>query len=149
MREIKFLGIIKKPSVSRSYQYALFECPECKQVVERVRKDGIKANYCGHKCYAKNRDKRGPYKAFVVISGYRYIQSPGHPYATLKGYVAEHRLIAEKIIGRYLRPDEVVHHKNKNKLDNSDSNLMVMTVSNHIKLHKKTCRRDSNGCFSI
>ena len=39
----------------------------------------------------------------VFISGYWYIYSPYHPHATKKGYVAEHRLIAEKTIGRFFK----------------------------------------------
>ena len=42
MREIKVLGTYKKEGVSRSYQYASFECPECGEQVEKIRKDGLK-----------------------------------------------------------------------------------------------------------
>ena len=47
----------------------------------------------------------------------------------------EHRVVAEEMIGRKLRPDEVVHHIDGNKSNNDPSNLMVMTQSEHIKLH--------------
>lgn len=36
-----------------------------------------------------------------------------------------HRWKAEKMLGRKLRPGEVVHHKNKSKRDNRYSNLEV------------------------
>jgi len=42
--------------------------------------------------------------------GYRFRLNPNHPFATQRGYVREHRLIVERIIGRYLNPTEVVHH---------------------------------------
>ncbi len=38
-----------------------------------------------------------------------------------------HRWVAEKKIGRRLYPGEVVHHKDGDKRDNSESNLEVMT----------------------
>lgn len=36
-----------------------------------------------------------------------------------------HRWMAEKILGRKLRPGEVVHHKDRNKLNNNQNNLWV------------------------
>lgn len=48
------------------------------------------------------RRKQGPYV---------YIWCPEHPHATQHGCVFEHRLVMELKIGRYLLPDEVVHHK--------------------------------------
>lgn len=34
-----------------------------------------------------------------------------------------HRHVAEMMLGREIRPGEVVHHKNRNKLDNRRCNL--------------------------
>lgn len=48
-----------------------------------------------------------------------------------------HCIIAESIIGRSLKKDEVVHHIDKNKLNNHPDNLMVMLRSDHTKLHHK------------
>lgn len=49
-----------------------------------------------------------------------------------------HRHIAERKFGRKLRPGEVVHHKNRDKLDNRMSNLWVFkSQQEHYRIHKK------------
>lgn len=51
------------------------------------------------------------------------------------GWVAEHRLLAEHVLGRKLRSDEVVHHRNFMANDNRLENLEVMTEREHQQLH--------------
>lgn len=47
-----------------------------------------------------------------------------------------HRHVAEKyILHRKLLPNEDVHHKNRNKLDNRIQNLRVMDHDNHMFHH--------------
>ena len=49
-----------------------------------------------------------------------------------------HRWVAEKNIGRRLKPDEVVHHRDGNKLNNSANNLQVFSSQDeHHSLHQK------------
>lgn len=68
-------------------------------------------------------------------SGYVGVRKPDHPYASKDGYVMEHRLVMEEQLGRYLKPDEDVHHINHNKKDNRPENLMVISKSEHSKFH--------------
>jgi len=60
--------------------------------------------------------------------GYVWVHKPEHLCANKKGYVAEHRLVAEKIISRPLRANEIVHHKNKKKHDNRIKNLEIIVL---------------------
>ena len=54
-----------------------------------------------------------------------------------------HRHIAAKyVVKRKLRFNEVVHHKNGNKLDNRPSNLQVMTQGAHHRLHQKQWEKE-------
>lgn len=66
--------------------------------------------------------------------GYILVLVPVHPFANQNGYVREHRLVVEKYIGRYLTPDEVVHHINHKKDDNRIENLRLYVSSSlHLK----------------
>lgn len=57
-------------------------------------------------------------------AGYIYIYNPNHPFAS-KRYVAEHRLIAEQFLNRYLFPKEKIHHINGIPDDNCQENLYL------------------------
>lgn len=77
---------------------------------------------------------------------------PDHPNATKNGYVLMHRVIMENHLGRLLGKDEVVHHKDHNKFNNSVDNLEVMDKNAHLALHasesaRHFCSRHCNGTF--
>lgn len=67
--------------------------------------------------------------------GYIAIHFPDHPKSNKDGYIMEHDLIMECFIGRWLKDDEVVHHKNKIRDDNRIENLQLMTFKEHARLH--------------
>lgn len=72
-----------------------------------------------------------------TAGGYILVKSLNHPYRDKNNYVYEHRLVAEKYLGRYLTPKEVAHHVNKIKDDNRIENLIVfMSHSAHLRFHK-------------
>lgn len=60
--------------------------------------------------------------------GYKELYRPNHPWCSKKGYVKEHRLVMESVIGRHLQPHETVHHKNGNRRDNRPENLELWSV---------------------
>lgn len=71
----------------------------------------------------------------IKPSGYVEVYCPNHPRVNKRGCVYEHQLVIEQSIGRYLREDEVVHHIDRNKSNNSLSNLMLLTRAEHTRLH--------------
>lgn len=67
-------------------------------------------------------------------AGYIMVNAPDHPYAR-NGRVFEHRLVMEHYLGRYLEPDEIVHHKDGNKQNNTIENLELIHNGEHISAH--------------
>lgn len=72
-------------------------------------------------------------------NGYIVIRMPNHPNA-VNGYIFEHRLIMEKKLGRILKPNEIVHHIDHDKLNNDFSNLIILSKKEHNLQHTKDGR---------
>ena len=73
---------------------------------------------------------------YVRSSKTWFSYAPYHPKRRHNGGVPTHLLIAEKRIGRYLLSNEIVHHLNADRDNNSPENLCVMTRSEHMILHR-------------
>jgi hypothetical protein len=84
--------------------------------------------------------------------GYLYEYAPDHPTASREWpYVLQHRLVIERVLGRYLTADEDVHHKDESqegKTNNDPSNLVLTTRSGHTSHHAKKKARTKRGTFA-
>lgn len=70
--------------------------------------------------------KSRPYR-LTSQTGYILLYEPDHP-AAVTGRIAEHRVVMEQHLGRYLLPGENVHHKNGIRNDNRLENLELWLV---------------------
>lgn len=69
-------------------------------------------------------------------NGYELVYMPEHPATNKDGYIKGHRLVMEKHLKRYLSGTEVIHHINRNRLDNRLKNLQLLKSSKeHIRIH--------------
>jgi transposase len=61
--------------------------------------------------------------------GYVLLKAPEHPNCDRHGYMREHRLVMERVLGRYLLATEVVHHLDGNRGNNAPENLGVFAAN--------------------
>lgn len=74
---------------------------------------------------AMERNPRWRGGRIVDQDGYILVKAPDHPNCDRHRYVREHRLVMEQVLGRFLTPDEVVHHIDGDKQNNHPDNLQV------------------------
>lgn len=114
----------------------------------RSRKDGIRlaskrgrlgSGNRGKKVVFSEEHKKNISKAKKGVGrGYR-LNGNGYYEYTMGEHKGRHIHVVkmEKLIGRRIHRNECVHHKDKNKTNNSVENLELMTLSEHAKLHAK------------
>lgn len=75
---------------------------------------------------------------FINGWGYKKIRVSGK-------YMFEHRHVMEQQLGRPLVRGEEVHHMSHDKLDNRVENLVVLSSSEHSKLHWDKSKRENQS----
>lgn len=110
-----------------SYEKKHPHCHKCGYNKELSGKTTFKR---GHNTW--NKGKAAPY----------YDRSTGYMRIWLHGKRPKlHRVIMENHVGRSLGADELVHHKDFDKLNNDISNLEVMSRRDHMLLHWEARKR--------
>lgn len=78
-----------------------------------------------------------------LLGQYKYIIDKTHPRANSEGAVYEHIIAAEQKLNRPLLPEEVVHHKDLNKLNNNPENILVFASNgDHSRFHSSGCNEN-------
>jgi hypothetical protein len=143
--------LVIEPTNLRDHREVVWKCKcDCGSIVY-VRGGSLRSGHtkgCG--CVSKdnliagNKKRSGPnhpdWKGGRKKNYYGYIlvQNKSHPDADEKGYILEHRLVMEKKVGRRLKSNEIVHHINRNRVDNRPENLRLFnSVGEHFKHHRR------------
>jgi hypothetical protein len=86
--------------------------------------------------HIRGHNRRGTGEGWIE-QGYRFIQRDGKKRAL-------HRVIVEEREGRRLRSDEIVHHQDHNPLNNDPRNLVILSRSEHQRLHARKNKAGRN-----
>jgi len=144
IREVKVMGFKHSDETKKKISEARKGQKLSKETIEKIlksrsgykhskeTKSKISASNIGKNLGNKNPNWHG---GTVVLNGYIYIYNPEHPHCNYNKYVREHRLVMEKFLGRYLTPEEVVHHINSDRADNRLENLMLFANKNEHSLY--------------
>lgn len=124
-------------------------CSNCGATFKRARKGEYKNPCCSKRCamlFAKNKYR--PKQDIVVRrDGRKMVRMPEHVRSNRNGQIPYAYLVAERLLGRTISENEVVHHIDLNPSNDSPENLLCMTIGEHVKLHNSFRERDGYGRF--
>ena len=135
----------------KKQQYTCERCSSPFLARPQDRKRG-KGRFCGRRCaslatvppFPVLSGKDNPnWKGGLTKSkkGYWYVRMPDHPRAMKNGYVKRADLVLEEKLGRSLLDEEIAHHVNENKEDDSPENLEAMFSAVHSRMHGDATRK--------
>jgi len=105
-------------------------------VLKKAHVLGLRRSAAAISATRSDMNRKRPYlRRHASPNGYVLLRMPTHPCASKGGLMMEHRVVMEKVLGRFLGPEEVVHHINGRKDDNRPENLRLMDPGSHIALH--------------
>lgn len=136
-RTKKYIHCSSKCSGASLRKAIIIDCSECHKTISKQPSHISNNNFCSRLCqsrwYSKNNkgDKAVNWKGGITkINGY-FFKLVG-----INKYIGVHRLAMEEKLGRKLSSDEIVHHKNGDKLDNRLENLEIVDRASHQRIHK-------------
>lgn len=113
---------------------------------------GHKRNFCTLTCSTSfySGENAGNWKGGRIVTDREYVlvQDKDTDKPVAGSYRYEHRRVMEVAIGRRLKRNEHVHHKDGNKLNNDIDNLVLLTANEHAVLHNGQRKRNRFGQFS-
>ena len=120
-------------SLNSPIKYVEKECPNCNKTFKadysQVKVGNYK--YCSNKCRFEHMRGERVWNysgGWVRPDGYRQVSIDSRMHL-------EHRAVMEKHIGRTLKTNEHVHHKDGNKLNNDIANLEIVISNEHARSH--------------
>jgi hypothetical protein len=136
----------------------ILSCPVCSKQFSTLPQFPYRKKFCSYKCFCKNQiglKRPEDWMKITHPNGYKGNKHPawkggkffdGHYIRIWNGehlpngkpkYIGEHRYVMSQFLKRPLKRNEIVHHIDKDTRNNNISNLIILSPSQHSKLHSE------------